>query len=140
MTASPVSEMPNSGSYAGRSHAEYQRAQAHSRLVRVLKILLPLAAAFTVVAFVIVSWLDNLVPEGVGIESVVIKDGKLVMQSPVMSGQGPGARLDRPGDHGAQAAKTCPARRMLPAANAGVEDYVDSAQQIASLIKVPTSP
>ncbi|MCZ4291182.1 LPS export ABC transporter periplasmic protein LptC [Hoeflea alexandrii] len=92
MTASPVSEMPDSGSYAGRSHAEYQRAQAHSRLVRVLKILLPLAAAFTVVAFVIVSWLDNLVPEGVGIESVVIKDGKLVMQSPVMSGQGPGAR------------------------------------------------
>ena len=92
MTASPVSEMPDSGSYAGRSHAEYQRAQAHSRLVRVLKILLPLAAAFTVVAFVIVSWLDNLVPEGVGIESVVIRDGKLVMQSPVMSGQSSDAR------------------------------------------------
>ncbi|MEM5495701.1 LPS export ABC transporter periplasmic protein LptC [Hoeflea sp. AS16] len=92
MTASTVSEMPDNGSYAGRSHAEYQRARAHSRLVRVLKILLPLAAAFIVAAFVVVSWLDNLVPEGVGIESVVIKDGKLVMQSPVMSGQGPGAR------------------------------------------------
>ncbi|MEM5471295.1 LPS export ABC transporter periplasmic protein LptC [Hoeflea sp. AS60] len=92
MTTSTVSEIPVGGSYAGRSHAEYQRARTHSRLVRVLKILLPLSAAFVVVAFIVVSWLDSLVPEGVGIESVVIRDGKLVMQNPVMSGEGPGAR------------------------------------------------
>ena len=84
--------MPNNGSYAGRSHTEYMRAQSHSRLVRALKILLPLSAALIVVAFVVVSWLDNLVPEGVGIESVVIRDGKLVMKSPVMSGQSSDAR------------------------------------------------
>jgi lipopolysaccharide export system protein LptC len=49
-----IRDAANSGSYAGRSHAEYKRARAHSRLVRVLKILLPLAsaAAFTVVGFV----------------------------------------------------------------------------------------
>jgi len=92
MTTSTVSEMPSGGDYAGRSHAEYKRALSHSRLVRVLKILLPLAAALVVVAFVVVSWLDNLVPDGVGIESVVIRDGKLVMQSPVMSGQSSDAR------------------------------------------------
>jgi lipopolysaccharide export system protein LptC len=92
MTTSTVSGIPDSGNYAGRSHVEYQRAKAHSRLVRALKFLLPLSAALVVVAFVVVSWLDNLVPEGVGIESVVIRDGKLVMQNPVMSGQGPGAR------------------------------------------------
>jgi len=92
MTTSTVSGMPDSGSYAGRSHAEYMRAQSHSRLVRVLKILLPLLAALVVVGFVVVSWLDNLVPDGVGIESVVIRDGKLVMKSPVMSGQSSDAR------------------------------------------------
>lgn len=92
MTTSTVSGIPDSGSYAGRSHAEYMRARSHSRLVRVLKILLPISAALVVVAFVVVSWLDNIVPEGVGIESVVIRDGKLVMQSPVMSGQSSDAR------------------------------------------------
>lgn len=84
--------MPDSGNYAGRSHAEYLRAQSHSRLVRALKVLLPLAAVLIVVAFVVVSWLDNMVPEGVGIESVVIRDGKLIMQNPVMSGQSSDAR------------------------------------------------
>jgi lipopolysaccharide export system protein LptC len=84
--------MPNSGSYAGRSHAEYKRALAHSRLVRLLKVLLPLSAAVVILGFILVSWVDGLVPEGVGIESVVIRDGKLVMQNPVMSGEGPGAR------------------------------------------------
>jgi len=92
MTTSTVSGMPDSGSYAGRSHAEYLRARSHSRLVNVLKILLPIAAVLIVVAFVVVSWLDNLVPEGVGIESVMIRDGKLVMQNPVMSGQSSDAR------------------------------------------------
>jgi lipopolysaccharide export system protein LptC len=92
MTTSSVSGMPNSGSYAGRSHAEYKRALAHSRLVRLFKILLPLSAALVILAFILVSWVDGLVPEGVGIESVVIRDGKLVMQNPVMSGEGPGAR------------------------------------------------
>lgn len=92
MTTSTVSEVPDSGRYAGRSHAEYRRALSHSRFVRVLKIVLPLSAALVVVAFVVVSLLDNLVPEGVGIDSVVVRDGKLVMQNPVMSGQSSDAR------------------------------------------------
>ncbi|MDF1608313.1 LPS export ABC transporter periplasmic protein LptC [Hoeflea sp. YIM 152468] len=82
-----ASGVPGRGDYAGRSHAQYRRARSHTRLVRVLKILLPLSAALIVIAFVVVSWFDNLVPQGIGIESVAILDGKLVMQSPVMSGQ-----------------------------------------------------
>lgn len=82
-----ASEVPSRSDYAGRSHAQYGRALSHSRLVRALKILLPLSAALIVVAFVTVSWFDTLVPEGVGVDSVAIRDGKLVMQSPVMSGQ-----------------------------------------------------
>lgn len=92
MTTSTVSELPGSGDYAGRSHAEYKRARSHSRLVRALKILLPLSALLIVLAFVAVSWLGGLMPKGVGIESVAIRDGKLVMQNPVMSGQGSDAR------------------------------------------------
>jgi len=92
MTTSTVSGMPDSGGYAGRSHAEYKRALSHSRLVRALKILLPLSAALIVAGFVIVFWFDTLAPEGVGIESVAIRDGKLVMQNPVMSGQTSDAR------------------------------------------------
>jgi lipopolysaccharide export system protein LptC len=84
--------MPGKGGYAGRSHAEYRRAQAHSRRVRALKILLPLASLLIVVGFVAVSFVDTLVPEGVEIESVAVRDGKLVMQSPVMSGQTSDAR------------------------------------------------
>lgn len=87
-----VSGVPGHGDYAGRSHVQYRHALSHSRFVRLLKILLPLSAAFIIVAFVAVSWFDNLIPEGVGIESVAIRDGKLVMQSPVMSGQTSDAR------------------------------------------------
>ncbi|MDP2120746.1 MAG: LPS export ABC transporter periplasmic protein LptC [Hoeflea sp.] len=92
MTASTVSEMPGSGEYAGRSHAQYRLAQRHSRRVRILKLLLPLSAALIMIAFVAVSWIDTLGPEGVAVESVSLRDGKLVMQNPVMSGQGSDAR------------------------------------------------
>jgi lipopolysaccharide export system protein LptC len=60
---------------------------AHSRRVKALKILLPLASVLVVIGFVAVSFVDTLVPEGVEIESVAVRDGKLVMQNPVMSGQ-----------------------------------------------------
>ena len=92
MTTSTVSELPRSGDYAGRSHAQYRLARRHSRIVRALKILLPVSAALILVAFVAVSWIDTLGPEGVAIESVSLRDGKLVMQNPVMSGQGSDAR------------------------------------------------
>jgi len=87
MTTSTMSEMPGGGDYAGRSHAEYRRALIHSRRVRLLKILLPLAAVLVVVAFIVASWIDGLAPEGVEIESAELRDGKLVMLNPVMSGQ-----------------------------------------------------
>ncbi|MCY0093200.1 LPS export ABC transporter periplasmic protein LptC [Hoeflea ulvae] len=92
MTTSTMPEMPAEQNYAGRSHAEYRRARAHSRHVRLLKILLPLLAALVIVAFAVVSWIDSVSIEGVGIESVTLRDGKLVMQNPVMSGQGSDAR------------------------------------------------
>ncbi|OCW57281.1 LPS export ABC transporter periplasmic protein LptC [Hoeflea olei] len=92
MSVSTFAEVPGSGAYAGRSHAEYRRAVRHSRLVRVLKILLPVLAGLIVLAFVAVSWVGSLGPEGVGIESVSLRDGKIVMQNPVMSGQASDAR------------------------------------------------
>jgi len=92
MTTSTMPEMPVDRSYTGRSHAEYRRALAHTRHVRLLKILLPLSAALVMVAFVAVSWVDSFSIEGDGIESVAFKDGKLVMQNPVMSGQSSDAR------------------------------------------------
>jgi lipopolysaccharide export system protein LptC len=63
--------------------------------VRALKILLPLASVLVVIGFVAVSFVDTLVPEGVAIESVAVRDGKLVMQNPVMSGQTSDARSYR---------------------------------------------
>ncbi|MEP3437963.1 MAG: LPS export ABC transporter periplasmic protein LptC [Hoeflea sp.] len=92
MTASTVSGIPGNGAYAGRSHAEYRLALRHTRLVRMLKILLPVLAALIVIGFIAVSWLDSLGPEGVEIESVSLRDGKLVMLNPEMSGQGSDAR------------------------------------------------
>jgi lipopolysaccharide export system protein LptC len=92
MNTSSVSEMPRAGAYSGRSHSEYRRALAHSRRVRALKILLPLASVLVVVAFVAVSFVGTLVPEGVEIESVAVRNNKLVMQNPVMSGQTSDAR------------------------------------------------
>lgn len=92
MSISTLPELPGDRSYAGRSHAEYRRALTHSRNVRLLKAMLPLSALLVVAAFVAVSWIDSLSMEGVGIESVAFKDGKLVMQNPVMSGQSSDAR------------------------------------------------
>lgn len=53
---------------------------------------MPLSAVLIITAFAAVSWLDSLGPEGVEIESVSLRDGKLVMQNPVMSGQASDAR------------------------------------------------
>jgi lipopolysaccharide export system protein LptC len=92
MSTSSVSEMPQTGAYSGRSHSEYRRAQAHSRRVRALKILLPLASVLVVVGFVAVSFVGTLVPDGVEIGSVAVRNNKLVMQNPVMSGQTSDAR------------------------------------------------
>lgn len=85
-------EITSAGAYAGRSHTQYRKAQIHSRRVRALKFLLPASAVFVIVAFVAVSFVDTLVPEGVEIESVAVRDGRLVMQNPVMSGQTTDAR------------------------------------------------
>ncbi|WP_299865307.1 LPS export ABC transporter periplasmic protein LptC [uncultured Hoeflea sp.] len=88
----PMPEMATAGAYAGRSHTQYRKAQIHSRRVRALKILLPLASVLVIIAFVAVSFVETLVPDGVEIESVAVRDGKLVMQNPVMSGQTTDAR------------------------------------------------
>ena len=92
MSASTLSEVPGAGAYAGRSHAEYRRARTHTNWVRILKVLLPLSAALVMVSFFAVSWVGSMTPEGLEIESVAVRDGKLIMQNPVMSGQGSDAR------------------------------------------------
>ncbi|MAY64124.1 MAG: LPS export ABC transporter periplasmic protein LptC [Rhizobiales bacterium] len=70
-----------------RSEREYRRALRHSRTVRRLKILLPVAAASLMVLFFAVSWVSSLVPEGVVVASTSIEDGKLVMHRPILTGE-----------------------------------------------------
>ena len=72
--------------HGARSHREYRRAQRHTRLVRFLKIALPVVSALMIVGFIGISMISSQVPDDVEIASAGIEDGKLVMESPVMSG------------------------------------------------------
>jgi len=71
-----------------RSGAEaYMRAVSHSRRVRRLRILLPLAALLVTLAFIAVSVARSLMPDELQIESAKIEDGKVVMEKPAISGR-----------------------------------------------------
>jgi lipopolysaccharide export system protein LptC len=69
-----------------RSNA-YMAAMAHSRLVRRLKVLLPVAAALISAAFIAVSVFRTYMPENLTIQSATIEDGKIVMESPAIAGR-----------------------------------------------------
>ncbi|MEC5289536.1 LPS export ABC transporter periplasmic protein LptC [Aurantimonas sp. C2-6-R+9] len=69
-----------------RTAREFARARRHSRLVRVLKIGLPVAAALIVAFGVAVTWLARSLPDNVSVADTSISDGRVVMQAPRMSG------------------------------------------------------
>ncbi|TFF19817.1 hypothetical protein E3C22_19255 [Jiella endophytica] len=66
--------------------AEFARAARHSRLVRALKIGLPILAAVIIVCGFALIWLARSVTDNVSVTSASIDDGSVVMQDPRMSG------------------------------------------------------
>ncbi|MDH4414173.1 MAG: LPS export ABC transporter periplasmic protein LptC [Rhizobium sp.] len=71
-----------------RSEADaYRRAVSHSRRVRRLRVLLPVAALIVTLAFVAVSFVRSLMPDELQIESAKIENGKVVMEKPAIAGR-----------------------------------------------------
>ncbi|WP_095084712.1 LPS export ABC transporter periplasmic protein LptC [Mesorhizobium sophorae] len=64
----------------------FDRAQRHSRRVRVLKFAVPLAAVLIAVAFPVYSYLAAPVSVAVQAEGTAFSNGKLVMASPKLNG------------------------------------------------------
>lgn len=85
--ATPASPVASTASQApSRSEREFARARRHSRLVRRLKIALPLTAAIIVVVGVATTWLARSLPGDISVTGTSIEDGRVVMQDPRMSG------------------------------------------------------
>lgn len=82
--ASPAK--PTGHGTSTRTEREFARARRHSRLVRVLKIGLPAAAALIVAFGVAVTWLSRSLPDNVSVANTSISDGRVVMEAPRMSG------------------------------------------------------
>lgn len=74
-------------------HAMFRTAERHSRRVRRLKFVLPLAGALLAAGFVSYSWLLKPVAVEITAEGSEISDGKLVMSAPKLQGY---TRDDRP--------------------------------------------
>lgn len=64
----------------------FDRAQRHSRRVRVLKFAVPLAAALIAVAFPVYSYLAAPISVAVQTEGTAFSNGKLVMANPKLNG------------------------------------------------------
>ncbi|TGT04404.1 LPS export ABC transporter periplasmic protein LptC, partial [Mesorhizobium sp. M8A.F.Ca.ET.213.01.1.1] len=71
---------------AGTRGDAFDRAQRHSRRVRVLKFAVPLLAAGIAIAFPVYSYLAAPVSISVQAEGSAFADGKLVMANPKLNG------------------------------------------------------
>ncbi|MCF3639213.1 LPS export ABC transporter periplasmic protein LptC [Rhizobium sp. TRM95111] len=69
------------------SAAAYRMAMRHSRRVRLLKLLLPVAATVIAAIFVAVSVVRTYLPDDIEIAGATIENGKIVMQNPAISGR-----------------------------------------------------
>lgn len=67
--------------------SSYATAMAHSRRVRRLKVLLPIAALLISLAFIAVSVVRAYLPENIAVGGVKIENGKIVMEKPAVSGR-----------------------------------------------------
>lgn len=83
--ATPVAPPVAGGAEADRA-AAFGRAQQHSRRVRRLKFVLPLAAVAIAVAFPVYSYLVAPVTVAVETDDSAFSDGKLVMANPKLEG------------------------------------------------------
>ncbi|MER9297509.1 LPS export ABC transporter periplasmic protein LptC [Mesorhizobium sp. M0621] len=71
----------------GRTRSDaFDRAQRHSRRVRVLKFAVPVAAALIAIAFPVYSYLAAPVSVSVQAEGTAFSNGKLVMANPKLNG------------------------------------------------------
>ena len=77
--------LPQSASGLTRASA-FGRAQRHSRRVRLLKLVLPLAAAAIAIGFPIYSYMSAPPSVAVPTDSSAFSDGKLVMANPKLEG------------------------------------------------------
>jgi lipopolysaccharide export system protein LptC len=71
---------------AGRSPAEFERAQRHSRRVRFLKLALPLGGSLTIVLIIAAYVYSQLALPSIDPGEAQIVDGKLVMNNPKIAG------------------------------------------------------
>jgi lipopolysaccharide export system protein LptC len=76
--------LPHSGPTLADAYAVAAR---HSRLVRRLKVILPLVAVLIGVVFIGVSVVRAFLPENLQVENATIENGKIVMQNPAISGR-----------------------------------------------------
>ncbi len=80
-----MADVPPARPMASRAEA-FQRAQRHSRLVRVLKWLLPACALIVAGLFVFYSWRSVPAELVVEAENSSVSDGRLVMSNPQLDG------------------------------------------------------
>ncbi len=72
---------------SGRSAIEYARALRHSRRVRLLKLIFPIAAAGIILGFIAVSIVARSLPDNVSVARSTIVDGMIIMETPILTGQ-----------------------------------------------------
>lgn len=65
----------------------YSQAVRHSRRVRRLKILLPVAALAVSLMFIAVSVVRSFLPDNIELKSASIENGQIVMEKPAISGR-----------------------------------------------------
>lgn len=83
----PTPHTPVTDPRAGaRTEREFTRARRHSRVVRFLKVGLPIIAALIVAGGLLAIWLARSLPDNVSFSGTSIQDGRVVMQDPRMSG------------------------------------------------------
>lgn len=64
----------------------FRRAQAHSRIVRVLKLVLPLLGVLAALGFGVAAWRAAPAEPPVAAEDAAVADGKLIMANPTLGG------------------------------------------------------
>ena len=61
-------------------------ARRHSRLVRALRVALPVVATVALAGFLATTWIAQLVPDGFSLDAFKVEDGELVMTNPRLVG------------------------------------------------------
>lgn len=92
-TGSTLQSDPEGGWSESTRRAKFQTAERHSRRVRRLKFVLPVAGALLAAGFVGFSWMLRPAAVEITAEGSSISDGKLVMSAPKLQGY---TRDDRP--------------------------------------------